>query len=369
MQANCPMSRNTTATTSIAALAHNLRLVRQAAPASKVWAVVKANAYGHGLLGAIEGFAEADGMALLEFEGASMLREAGWTRPILMIEGAFAPADVALASRLALSLVVHNEEQVQWLQAHRGAPLAVFLKINTGLNRLGVPPASAAAMHERLRQCPRVSSVGMMTHFANADVPDGAQVPISVFERATEGLDGERSLANSAAVLTLPRSHRDWVRPGIILYGATPFDDRSAASFGFRPAMQLRGSLIAVQDLARGDSVGYGSNFTAGAPMRIGIVNCGYADGYPRLAPTGTPVAVAGVRARTVGRVSMDMIAVDLDAIPQARPGTSVELWGNTVSVDEVAVRAGTIGYDLLCAVTARVRRELKHDFDTEPRR
>ena len=360
------MSRDLTAITSINALAHNLLQVRQAAPTSKIWAVVKANAYGHGLLGAMQGFAKADGLALLEFEGAAMLRDAGWTRPILMIEGAFTPTDVALASRLALSLVVHNEEQAQWLQAHRGTPVPVYLKINTGLNRLGVPAGRAAAMHERLRSCPMASSVGVMTHFANSDVPDGALLPMSVFERATEGLAGERSLANSAAVLTLAQSHRDWVRPGIILYGATPFSERSAASFGFRPAMQLSGSLIAIQDLVPGDSVGYGSSFTASSPMRVGIVDCGYADGYPRLAPTGTPVAVAGTRTRTVGRVSMDMIAVDLDTIPQARIGTPVELWGNTVSVDEVAAQAGTIGYELLCAVTARVRRELRSDLDTD---
>jgi alanine racemase len=186
---------------------------------------------------------------------------------------------------------------------------------------------------------------------------------MSVFDQATRGLPGERSLANSAAVLTLAQSHRDWVRPGIILYGATPFSDRSAASFGFRPAMELTGSLIAVQELSEGDSVGYGAQFTAAGRTRIGIVNCGYADGYPRLAPTGTPIAVAGVLTRTLGRVSMDMIAVAIDAIPQARIGTPVELWGNTVPVDDVAMHAGTIGYELLCAVTARVRREVRSDF------
>lgn len=362
------MSRNITATTSISALAHNLSQVRRCAPGARVWAVVKANAYGHGLPAALQGFAAADGLALLEFEGAAMLREARWTRPILMIEGAFAAADVELASRLSLSLVVHCEEQVRWLEAHCGAPVAVILKINTGLNRLGVPPAKAAAFHERLRTCPGAASVGLMTHFANSDVADGASRPMSLFDQAARGLPGERSLANSAAVLTLARSHRDWVRPGIILYGATPFADRSAASFGFRPAMELAGSLIAVQELSEGDAVGYGSQFVAAGRMRIGIVNCGYADGYPRLAPTGTPIAVAGVRTRTVGRVSMDMIAVDIDAIPQARIGTPVELWGDTVSVDEVATRAGTIGYELLCAVTARVRREVRNDFVEEDR-
>jgi alanine racemase len=362
-----PMSRDITATTSIGALAHNLWQVRALAPQSRIWAVVKANAYGHGLDAARRAFAAADGLALLEFDGAASLREAGWERPILMIEGAFAPADVATAARLGLSLVVHNQEQVRWLEEHgeprEGKPVAVFLKINTGLNRLGVPPDAVRAMHQRLSRCRMAASVGVMTHFANADLPGGADAALDRFERATAGIEGERSLANSAAVLTVPQSRRDWVRPGIILYGASPFSDRTAASFGFRPAMRLTGSLIAVQQLARGDAVGYGSNFTAAQPTRIGIVNCGYADGYPRLAPTGTPTAVCGVRTRTVGRVSMDMLAVDIDAIPAAQVGSPVQLWGDPVGVDEVAAAAGTIGYDLLCAVTARVRREVVEEF------
>ncbi|MBA3479658.1 MAG: alanine racemase [Lautropia sp.] len=362
------MSRNTTATTSIGALAHNLWQVKQAAPGARVWGVVKANGYGHGLLAAMRGFDKAQGLALLEFEGAFALREAGWTRPILMIEGAFEAADVALASRLGLSLVVHDLEQVAWLEASAGAgagpPLPVYLKINTGLNRLGVPAAAARPLHARLSHCRLVASVGVMTHFANADLPGGALAPMQRFDEATAGLPGERSLANSAALLTLPHSQRDWVRPGIVLYGATPFADRSAASFGFRPAMRLTSSLIAVQDLQPGDSVGYGSNFTAASAMRVGIVSCGYADGYPRLAPTGTPIAVGGVRTRTVGRVSMDMLAADISALPAAVVGTPVELWGSRVHVDEVAAGAGTIGYDLLCAVTARVRREVTEDFD-----
>lgn len=360
------MSRDLTATTSIGALAHNLRQVRQAAPQSRIWGVVKADAYGHGLLAAMRGFAAADGLALLEFDGAVALREAGWTGPILMIEGPFAPADVALASRLKLSLVVHNPLQAQWLEAHDGAPVPVFLKINTGLNRLGVAADSTREMHERLRRCRMASSVGLMTHFANADLPGGADDAIARFDAVTAGLGGERSLANSAAALTVPASRRDWVRPGIVLYGASPFADRSAASFGFMPAMRLAGSLIAIQELRRGDAVGYGSNFTAGERMRIGIVDCGYADGYPRLAPSGTPVAVAGVRTSTVGRVSMDMLAVDIDAIEAAQVGSPVELWGTLVGVDEVAAAAGTIGYELLCAVTARVRRAVVQEFDKE---
>ena len=361
------MTRSTTATTSIAALAHNLAVARTAAPGSRTWAVVKAEAYGHGLGAAMTGFAAADGLALLEFDGAARLREAGWRRPILMIEGAFEEDDVALAARLRLALVVHCEEQVGWLQAHRGEPVAAVLKVDTGLNRLGVPRERAGAIHSRLSAMPGVESVALMSHFANADVAGGAARAIADFDAATAGLPGERSLANSAAVLTVPQAHRDWVRPGIILYGATPFADRSAASFGLRPAMSLTGRLIAVRDLAPGDSVGYGSSFTAPSRMRIGIVDCGYADGYPRVAPTGTPVAVAGVRTGTVGRVSMDMLAVDIDAIPSARLGSPVELWGAQVSVDEVAASAGTIGYELLCAIAPRVRRVVREDFIGPP--
>jgi alanine racemase len=358
-----PMSRDITATTSIGALAHNLWQVRSLAPQSRIWAVVKANAYGHGLEAARRAFAAADGLALLEFDGAASLREAGWDRPILMIEGAFARADVGLASRLKLSLVVHSPEQARWLEEHEGPPVPLFLKINTGLNRLGVPPDTARAMHQRLSRSRMAASVGLMTHFANADLPGGASAALDCFDQATAGIDAERSLANSAAVLTVAQSRRDWVRPGIILYGASPFSDRTASSFGFQPAMRLTGSLIAVQQLRRGDAVGYGSHFTAAQSMRIGIVNCGYADGYPRLAPNGTPVAVCGERTRTVGRVSMDMLAVDIDAIPAAQAGSPVQLWGDLVGVDEVAAAAGTIGYDLLCAVTARVRREVVAEF------
>ncbi len=351
------MTRQTTATTFLGAMRHNLQRVRAAAGAARVWAVVKADAYGHGLDAVIEGFSGADGFALLEFEGAMRLRGSGWRKPILMIEGAFGPADLTLAALHDLTLVVHHRRQIGWLAAHDGLPLAVVLKVNSGLNRLGVPADTAVECADRLRALPTVRSLGLMTHFANADVPGGAIESMAAFDRATAGIPGERSLANSAAVLTLPASHRDWVRPGIILYGATPFADRDAASLGLRAVMRLSGSLLTVRDLAVGDSVGYGSSFTAERRMRIGIVDCGYADGYPRLAGTGTPVAVDGIRTRTLGRVSMDMLAVDLTPIPAADVGSAVELWGDCVPVDEVAACAGTIGYELLCAVSARVRR------------
>jgi alanine racemase len=337
------------------ALRHNLQRARHHAPGAKVWAVVKAHAYGHGLAHAIEGFAEADGMAILEYDGAARLRELGWRRPILMLEGAFEPADLDAAAALDLAIVLHGEHQLGWIAAHRGRPLDVHVKVNSGMNRLGLPPSKVADAWRRLAAMPSVRSVRLMTHFANADLPQGVEPALATFERCTDGLVGERSLANSAAVIASPQLGRDWVRPGIMLYGASPFADRSAQDLGLRPAMTLRSALIGVQQLAPGDTVGYGSTFMAERSMRIGIVACGYADGYPRHAPTGTPIAVDGVRTRSIGRVSMDMMAVDLEPVASAAVGSPVELWGEAIPVDEVARAAGTIGYELLCAVAPRV--------------
>ena len=351
------MSRPIYATVSVAAMRHNLARVRALAPGARAWAVVKANAYGHGVEAALDGFRDAHGLALVEFDKARALREAGWQRPILMLEGAFDEADVAQAARDRLSLVVHEARQIDWIAAATPvAPIDVHLKFNSGMNRLGFDEPGLRDAHARLGAMPAVASVGLVTHFANADLPGGAAGAIARFESATTGLVGERSLANSAAVIGLPAAHRDWVRPGIMLYGASPFGDRSAADCGLRPAMALRSRLIAVQALSAGDSVGYGSAFTADRPMRVGIVACGYADGYPRHAPTGTPIAVAGRRTRTLGRVSMDMLVVDLDPLPEARAGAEVELWGGgLVDIDEVAASAGTIGYELMCALAPRV--------------
>jgi alanine racemase len=320
-----------------------------------VWAVVKSHAYGHGLPAAVRAFGAADGLALLEFDNARRLRALGWRGPILMLEGPFDADDVRIAGELALSLVVHDATQLEWLRGHAGPAVDVWLKLNTGMNRLGVPLDEAAAMHAALGSLAGVGTVSLMTHFAEADRPGGAAAQIERFERATRDLAGARSLANSAALIDLPDTRRQWVRPGVMLYGASPFADRSAASLGLRAAMTLSSALIGVQSLRAGDTVGYGATFAAEAPMRIGIVACGYADGYPRHAPTGTPVDVAGVRTRTLGRVSMDMIAVDLGPVPEAAVGAPVELWGASVPVDEVAAHAGTIGYELLCAVAPRV--------------
>jgi alanine racemase len=340
------------------ALRANLAQARRLAPASRVWAVVKADAYGHGLLAAMAAFADADGLALVEFDQAARLRAAGWRKPILMLEGAFEEGDVAEAVRLSLALVVHEPRQILWLERlGAGAQVPVFLKMNSGMNRLGFLPAEVGQAAPRLAAAPGVGSLTFMTHFARADEPGGIEAARQRFLAHLPPVAGSVSLANSAAIVARSDVHADWIRPGIMLYGASPFADRTAASLGLRAAMSLESRLIAVQSLLAGDAVGYGGAFVADRSMRIGIVACGYADGYPRHAPTGTPVWVGGVRTRLVGRVSMDMIAVDLEPLPEARPGDPVELWGENLPVDEVATAAGTIAYELMCAVAPRVAR------------
>ena len=318
--------------------------------------MAKANAYGHGLLRARRALDAADGFALLDIDEAVRLRDAGVRKPILLLEGFFAPADLAPIARHALSVVVHSIEQLAMLESVRPTPpLAVFLKINTGMNRLGIPMDQVGASLARLAATGSVAEITLMTHFADADGPTGVAAQCARFEAATQGLALPRSLANSAALLRHPQTRADWVRPGIMLYGCSPFANESAQALGLMPVMTLTSELIAVRHLAAGEHVGYGRTFAADRAMRIGVVACGYADGYPRHAPTGTPILVAGRRARTVGRVSMDMLAVDLDGIPEAGIGTPVTLWGDGLSCDEVAAAAGTVSYELLCALAARV--------------
>lgn len=350
------MPRPILATISIDALRHNLAVARAHAPGRFVWAVIKADGYGHGLRNALAGFRDADGLALVEFDRAARLRELGWNGPVLMLEGPFDPQDVAQAAAQRLSLVVHETRQLDWIsRLPAAAAIDVHVKLNSGMNRLGFEPAAFRAAVERAQRLAAVRSVALMTHFADADRSGGADAALRVFERAAQGIDAARSLANSAAVLSLPAAHGTAIRPGILLYGASPFEDRDARSFGLRAAMTLESTLLAVQSLVPGDAVGYGSTFRAEHPMRIGIVACGYADGYPRHAPTGTPIAVDGVRTRTVGRVAMDMLMVDLSSVPAARAGARVELWGESIAIDEVASAAGTIGYELMCALAPRV--------------
>ncbi len=354
------MPRPLVATIDIAALQHNFSVARRCAPASKAWAVVKANAYGHGLERGMRGFAAADGLALIELEAAVRLREIGWRKPILLLEGFFEPADLPVVAAHQVAVAVHCHQQIEMLeQCGLAGAIDVYLKMNSGMNRLGFEPHAYRAAYARLRATAAVGKIGLMTHFANADQADYPVLPLAEqarrFRDASSGLDGERSVCNSAATLMYPELACDWVRPGIMLYGGTP-GGRSAAAFGLRAGMTLASEIIGVQRIDAGAAVGYGSRFVAEHPVTVGVVACGYADGYPRHAPTGTPVLVDGVRTSLIGRVSMDMLMVDLTPVAGAGFGSKVELWGAALPIDEVAEAAGTIGYELMCALAPRVR-------------
>ncbi len=339
------------------ALLNNLGVVRREAPQSRVWAVIKADAYGHGMVPAALSLHAADGLAVARVGEALDLREAGIDRPLLVLEGAASPEELQAAVCLGIQVAVHREGQVAWVEGadslNGASPLGVWVKVDTGMHRLGLEP-------DRLARCPGVRVLGLMTHLANADDPKD---PLSAAQcarlhRVAADTGLPLSIGNSAGILAIPESRADWVRPGIMLYGASPFHDRSAASLGLQPVMTLVTQLIAVQRLKRGDAVGYGQTWACPEAMPVGIAAVGYADGYPRHAPSGTPALVRGVRCPLIGRVSMDMIHLDLRPLPDARPGDPVTLWGRGLPVDEVAARAGTISYELLCRVTPRVPRE-----------
>ena len=354
------MPRPTTACFNLSALRHNLGVVRRHAPRSKVWAVVKANAYGHGAERVTRSLDGTDGFALLELEQAVRLREAGCAKSMLLLEGIFAAAELALVDRYGFELVIHDVEQVLMLERSRLAvPVPVWLKVNTGMNRLGFACDKARGIYDRLRACPNVASISLMTHFADADGVGGVAAQSALFHDCTQGLNAQCTLANSAAILRYPQAHADWVRPGIMLYGCSPFADTSAQALGLKPVMTLASEIIAIRNIRAGDSVGYGAAYTAPQDMRMGVVACGYADGYPRSAPTGTPVQVCGRRSRTLGRISMDKLCVDLSGIAQAGVGSPVLLWGGDaatgLAADEVAAASGTVSYELFCALAARV--------------
>jgi alanine racemase len=340
--------------------------VRRAAPDAQLLCVAKANAYGHGVEHAFQGLRAADGFAVLEITEAQRLRALDWRGPILLLEGVFEPRDLELCSRLGLWHTVHCDAQIDWLAAHKTqVPHRVFLKMNSGMNRLGFTPERFRSAWARLNALPQVEEISFITHFSDADGPRGTAHQLQVFEQTTHDLPGERSLSNSAAALlqgTREAVRGDWVRPGIVLYGSSPdYPTHTADHWGLQPAMSLTSQIIGTQQLHAGDTVGYGSTFTAEGDLRLGVVACGYADGYPRLCGTGTPVLVNGVRTRLLGRVSMDMVCVDLTPVPDAQLGSEVVLWGRSprhgsvLSIDEVAAAAGTVGYELMCAVAARV--------------
>jgi alanine racemase len=350
------MPRPIRALVSAGALSHNLALARHRARDAKIWAVIKANAYGHGLEAAARALRGADGYALLDFQEAARLRAAGLEKPILMLEGFFDPVDLALVEQHALTPVIHNPEQVEWLRhARLEREIDVYLKVNTGMNRLGFAAETLRPAYNAVRAHPRVRNVTLMSHFADADGAEGVAAQLERFGRLSAGYEASRSLANSAALLDYPETHADWVRPGIMLYGCSPFADRPAAALGLRPAMTLCSKIIATQTLKAGERIGYGFTYQAAADMTIGVVACGYADGYPRHAPSGAPILVNRRRTHIVGRVSMDMLCADITGIPDAGIGAPVTLWGEGLPAEEVAECAGTISYELLCALAPRV--------------
>ncbi|QNN57385.1 alanine racemase [Diaphorobacter ruginosibacter] len=359
------MPRPIQATIHTAAVQHNLARARRAAVDANVWAVVKANAYGHGIERVFDALRAADGFALLDLAEAERIRQLGWRGPILLLEGVFEPRDLELCSRLGIWHSVHCDQQIDWLAAHKTQnPHHVFLKMNSGMNRLGFTPERYRAAWARLNALPQVDEIGFITHFSDADGPRGIHHQLQVFLEATRDLPGERTLSNSAATLLRGSEsdvRGDWVRAGIVLYGSAPdYPQRTIADWELEPTMTLSGKLIGVQHLEKGDTVGYGSTYVAEGPMTIGVASCGYADGYPRHCSTGTPVLVNGVRTQLVGRVSMDMLTVDITGVPGTGIGSEVTFWGKAsngvvLPIDEVAQAAGTVGYELMCALAPRV--------------
>jgi alanine racemase len=354
------MARPIQARIDLSALENNLQVARRATSA-RIMSVIKADGYGHGLLHAAEALAATDGYALLDIQDAVRLREAGFRQTILLLEGFFGAEDLPVIAEYDLTSVIHSAWQVAMLDAYPGSgtpgsgKLDVWLKVNSGMNRLGFAPQQVAQTMEQLRRHRAVRDITLMTHFATADEARGVAEPLALFNDLAAPHRVARSLANSAALLRYPATHADWVRPGIMLYGASPFAETSAQQLGLKPAMTLSSRIIATQELRAGDEVGYGALFRAEHDMRIGIVACGYADGYPRHAPNGTPILVDGQRTVTLGRVSMDMLFADLSALPQADVGSRVVLWGEGLPIEEVARAAGTVSYELMCALTERV--------------
>lgn len=337
------------------ALERNLHVARRATNA-RIMAAVKANGYGHGLLRVAEGLQQADGFAVLDIGDAVRLREARFRQTILLLEGVFIADDMKLVAEYDIETVLHSPHQLALLDAYpRRGHLNVWLKVNTGMNRLGFKPQEVPAVMAQLKSHASVKDVTLMTHFASADKTGGVADQLASFNSLAAPYNMPRSLANSAALLRYPASHGDWVRPGIMLFGSSPFEETTAQDLGLRPVMTLTSEIISVSEIRAGERVGYGGLFCADRNMRTGVVACGYADGYPRHATTGTPILVNGQLTQTLGRVSMDMLSVDLSAIPDAKPGSKVVLWGEGLPVDDVAKAAGTISYELLCALAARV--------------
>lgn len=357
------MTRATRADIRLDALRHNLAVIRKRAPRSRVLAVIKANAYGHGIEPVARTLADANAFAVACINEALRVRKAGVTNPVVLLEGVFSPEELPEAAAKNFEIVVHSARQLEWLRDYRGERLKTWLKLDSGMNRLGFKPEEFRMAWDVLRGLACVDGPPrQMTHLANADERDAEAVSgqLKIFDELTAALPGEKSIANSAGTLAFPETHRDWIRPGGLLYGVSPVEGSTGPGEGLRPVMTVSTELIAVKQLKKGERIGYGGQWSAPAKMPYGIAAIGYGDGYPRHAPNGTPVLVNGKRAPLIGRVSMDMIAVDLRDQPDAQPGDSVVLWGQGLPLEEIARAAGTITYELLCGVTQRVNFSLQ---------
>jgi len=350
------MPRPLTARIDHDALRHNLALARGLAPDSRLMAVVKADGYGHGLLRVASALRSADAFAVLTLEDAVALRDAGYRHPVLLLQGFYEAVELPEIAARGLMVVIHEASQLDMLLAWKPPrPVDVHLKMNSGMNRLGLPPEQYRGAVTRLKAWSGLGQLTLMTHFATADEPAGIHWQMERFDAAAQGIEAPRSLANSAALVRHDVARSDWVRPGIMLYGVAPSVETAPGDLDLRPAMTLTSRIISVQQLAAGERLGYGGTFTADGATRVGVVACGYGDGYPRHAGTGTPILVDGVRTRTLGRLSMDSLYVDITQLPQAGVGSTVTLWGEGLPAQEVASAAGTIAYQLLCGITRRV--------------
>jgi len=344
------------------ALLSNLNHIKKIANNSKIMSVLKANAYGHSLLDVAKTLKASDGFAVLSINESIQLRENNFKQTVLLLEGFFDKEEVKIASELSINVTVHNHRQIELINQVRPiSPINIHLKINTGMNRLGFMPGEINYLLESLNSNPYIGDIVLMTHFSTADEEEGIEKQLGIFNLIADNYNYPASVANSAALIKYPESRLDWVRPGIMLYGLSPFGNKTAKDLELIPAMSLTSEIIATQNIKAGDSVGYGLDFKANKNMRIGIVACGYADGYPRHAQKGTPVAIDGHLSILTGRVSMDMLYVDITQIPNANIGSQVELWGGNISADSVAKFSGTVGYELICAVSASQRVPLRN--------
>ncbi|MBR0345875.1 MAG: alanine racemase [Rudaea sp.] len=353
------MSRTTRATIRLGALRRNLARIRERAGGAKVMAVIKADGYGHGLERVARACADADALGVAALGDGLRLRSAGNGQRIVVLSGPDEPGDLAEFRRLGLDAVIHHDTQLDWLAADgETKPLRVWLKIDTGMHRLGFDPERIAQIHARLRALPGVDrDIVLMTHFAASDEFDNSltREQIARFDAATAHLDGARALANSAGLLGWPAARNDWVRVGGLLYGLSVVDGKTGADLGFEPVMTLSTRLISVRHIAKGERIGYAATWECPEDMPVGVAAIGYGDGYPRSAKPGTPVLVNGKRAALVGRVSMDLITIDLRNVPDAQVGDRVTLWGEELPIETIAAHAGTISYDLTCGMTRRV--------------